>query len=177
MVSDAPSGLLTLPHSRGRCSRSQRAPQQAGGQKLHTELLFLSFQSRKEFLFSLLRVKSSQTSPPTGQLNQPGWGFDTQTVHCTSTFDSNTLEQRNYLKLAHFDVVSLFTEAGTKEPPRRERGAPRTWRSSTLWVKHLLLLSTGHFDCTTPTCPRSAANIWSSVVNLLKSRIVFTASL
>lgn len=51
-VSDAPSGWLTLPHRPGRCSRSQRAPQQTGGCKLHIQLLFLAFYSRgKKGLF------------------------------------------------------------------------------------------------------------------------------
>lgn len=138
-VSDAPSGGLTLPHRPGRCSRSQRAPQPTGGCKLQIQLLFLASHSgvkRFVFLFS----ESSPARPHPRQANSPSKGelFYAQTVHCARTSDSNTVEQRHYLKLSHFDAVSLSTGAGTEELRRSERGE-RTWKSSTLWAKPVLM--------------------------------------
>lgn len=98
--------------------------------------LFIPGDKRFVFLFS----ESSPAKPHPRQANSTSKGevFYAQTVHCARTSDLNTVEQRNYLKLSHFDAFSLFTGAGTEELRRRERGE-RTWKSSTLWAKPVLM--------------------------------------
>lgn len=143
-VSDAPSELATLLHNRGRCSRNQRVPQQTGSMKLQVELLTLFFFSPENAFFfpsqSQVLPRPNITHHRSTQPARVSLFFTS-----TSTFYSNTAEQRNYL-----DVVCLFTGAGTKEPLRREWGAQIAWRSSTLWVKHLLMCQQGTLNAHFP---------------------------
>lgn len=166
-VCDAPSELWTLLHSRGRPSRSQRAPQQTGRRKPQAQQ-FGFWVLKKTWVFFFL----SESSPAKAKLhrrqaNSTNRGEVFRPNHPTP----NTFGLGNYLKLAGFDVVCMLTGAGTKEPPRREHGARTAWRSSIPWVKPPPEVLDSHL-----THPH-AANVWLCTVGLLKPRIIFTASL
>lgn len=155
-VSDAPSELSTLLHNRGRCSRNQRVPQQTGSMKLQVEFLTLFFFSPENAFFFFSSQSQVLPRPNITHHRSTQPARVSLFFTSTSTFYSNKAEQRNYL-----DVVCLFTEAGTKEPLRSEWGAQIAWRSSTLWVKHLMMCQQGtlELECTLPTSPlRSAAD-------------------
>lgn len=119
-VSDAPSGWLTLPHRPGRCSRSQRAPQQTGGCKLQTQLLFLAFHSggKKRFVFS----SQSQVQPdltPDRPTHPARVRFFTPTLSTVLAPLILTQLSKEIIESSHILVLSLCPQ---ELAPKNSRG-------------------------------------------------------